>query len=154
MSNKIEHLKMIQNIITRLSGNLFILKGWSVTLIVALLAVMVQQTKSVYYVFSFCVLFIFWILDGYFLSMEKCFRSLFDEVRKIKDDNEIDFSMDFKKYCNGNNTWFKSMISKTLLIFYGVLLAVMVIVTIMTTIDIKLNLDVKWKSETNISKNT
>ena len=32
MENKIKHLEMLQNTITRMSGNSFLLKGWTVTL--------------------------------------------------------------------------------------------------------------------------
>lgn len=38
MENKIEHLKMVQNTISRMSTNSFNLKGWSITLITGLVA--------------------------------------------------------------------------------------------------------------------
>jgi len=136
---------MIQAIITRMSGNLFLLKGWAVTLIVALFAIIVKDLKGEYILFVFCILFIFWLLDGYFLSMERCFRGLYDEVR-IKDEQDIDFSMNFIKHLKGKNTWIKSMFSKTLLIFYGTLLIAFVIVIAMSKFNIKLNLNLELKN--------
>ena len=38
VSNKLKHLEFIQAAINRMAGNLFMLKGWSVTLIAALFA--------------------------------------------------------------------------------------------------------------------
>lgn len=150
MDKKLKHLEFIQNVITRLSGNLFLLKGWSVTLIVGLLALMAQQMKPIYFLFAFCVLFIFWILDGYFLSMERCFRALYDEVR-IKKEEEIDFSMKYKQHYVGRNTWLKSMFSKTLNIFYGTLLITMIIVAVVSVADIKVNLDVKLRNTGSVN---
>ena len=38
MESKIAHLKMVQAVITRMAGNSFLIKGWSVTLVAALFA--------------------------------------------------------------------------------------------------------------------
>lgn len=121
MEKKIKHLEMIQSIISRMSGNLFLLKGWAITLIVALFTFITKESDNIYILFSFCILFIFWILDGFFLSIEKCFRELYKEVCSKKED-EINFLMNYKKYQKGKNTWFRTIFSKTLFIFYGSLL--------------------------------
>lgn len=134
MEKKIKHLEMIQAIISRMAGNLFLLKGWSVTLIVALFAIMGKGINTTSFLFSFAVLFIFWILDGYFLSMERCYRSLYDAVCKKKEE-EIDFSMDFRPFVTGRNNWLRSIFSKTLVIFYGTLLFIMILVTLLMGVD-------------------
>ena len=131
MENKIKHLEMIQSIIARMGGNLFLLKGWTVTLIVALFVVIAKDVNIACIFFAFCVLFVFWILDGFFLSTERCFKELYKEVCS-KNENDVDFSMNYKKHQKGKNTWFRSIFSKTLFIFYGTLLVVMII-TIVTT---------------------
>lgn len=38
MEEKMRHLEMIQNVISRMASNSFLLKGWTVTLVVGLLA--------------------------------------------------------------------------------------------------------------------
>lgn len=119
MENKQKHLEFIQNIITRMAGNLFFLRGWTITLIGALLALF-SKNSSPYYVFYFLIVivFIFWILDGYFLSQERSYRDLYNHVRKLKEE-EIDFSMDISEYQKyKKNTLIYSMFSLTLLIFY------------------------------------
>lgn len=147
MNKKIEHLKMIQGIITRMAGNLFLLKGWAITLIVALLA-MIWKVDSVFILFSLCILLIFWILDGFFLSMERCFKKLYEEVSKINNEDDINFSMDYKKHKKGRNTWLRCIFSKTLLIFYIPLFTVLILTTVLSNIDsVKLDLEIDWQNK-------
>lgn len=119
MENKRKHLEFIQNIICRMAGNLFFLRGWTITLIGALLALF-SKNNSPDYVFYFLIIvvFIFWILDAYFLSQERSYRDLYNHVRKLKEE-EINFSMDISEYQKyKKNTLIYSMFSLTLLIFY------------------------------------
>jgi len=118
MENKRKHLEFIQGVITRMAGNLFFLRGWTITLIAALLALFMKSVDSENIIYLVILIFTFWILDGYFLSQERLFRDLYDYVRKLKEE-DIDFSMstqNFKKY--KKNTLVFSMFSPTLLIFY------------------------------------
>ena len=119
MENKRKHLEFIQNTISRMSGNLFFLRGWTITLITGLFALSASKgTYDGYILLAYFLLVIFWILDGYFLSQERRFRCLYDDVRKL-DEDKIDFSMKTKKYqSEWRNTWFGSMLSATLLWFY------------------------------------
>ena len=43
LEDKYKHLEMIQNIIQRMATNSFMLKGWAVTLIVAILGLHIFQ---------------------------------------------------------------------------------------------------------------
>lgn len=98
MENKRKHLEFIQNIISRMAGNLFFLRGWTITLVGALLALF-SKSNSPFCVFYFLIVLIlvFWILDGYFLSQERSYRDLYNHVRKLKEE-EVDFSMDISEY--------------------------------------------------------
>lgn len=129
MENKRKHLEFIQNIISRMAGNLFFLRGWTITLITGLFALSAaKESDDRYITLAFLLLFIFWILDGYFLSQERRFRDLYDDVRK-KDEKDIDFSMNTKKYKDARrNTWWGSMFSSTLLWFYLPLTIAMLVV--------------------------
>ena len=128
MENKRQHLEMIQGIISRMAGNLFFLKGWAITLIAALFALAAKDANLKYIIVAYFPVLIFWILDGYFLSQERLFRDLYDDVRK-RDEKDIDFSMDTRKYkVNERNGWLRSMFSPTLLWFYVSLIVVMFMV--------------------------
>ncbi len=127
-SNKIAHLQMIQGVVDRMAGNLFYLKGWSITLLAALFAI--SESDAVLSdkwanALLFVLLLLFWVLDGYFLSMERCFRDLYDKVRKMNEE-EIDFSMNIGEFIKlRNRSPLYTMFRPTLLGFYGVLLIAM-----------------------------
>lgn len=126
-SDKHKHLDFVQAAINRMSSNLFLLKGWSITLIAALFALAAKDSNQFYVLIAYFPLFIFWSLDGYFLSQERKFRALYDYVRKL-DEKQIDFSMDTRLFnSDSRNNWFGAMSSRTLVIYYGGLAAVMLV---------------------------
>ena len=129
MENKRKHLELIQGVINRMAGNLFFLRGWTITLIAALLALFVKGTNSNYIIYFLLVLvLVFWILDGYFLSQERLFRALYNHVRKL-DEKEIDFSMNTSEHKKDKkNTWVCAIFSSTLLVFYLPLVGVALLI--------------------------
>lgn len=125
ISNKHKHLEFIQASINRMSGNLFLLKGWSITLIAALFALAAKDANQAYILIAYFPLFIFWTLDGYFLSQERRFRALYEHVRKLKEE-DIDFSMDTNSFrSDPRTTWASAMGSRTLFIYYAGLAVIM-----------------------------
>jgi hypothetical protein len=127
VSNKHKHLEFIQGAVNRMAGNLFLLKGWTVTLIAALFALAAKDASKTYMVIAYFPLFIFWVLDGYFLSQERRFRALYDHARTLREE-DIDFSMNTAPYaCDKQYTWLGAMSSRTLVVYYGGLAAVMLV---------------------------
>ncbi len=130
--NKHKHLEFLQATIGRMAGNLFLLKGWTITLIAGLFALAAKDANKVYTLLAYFPLLMFWTLDGYFLAQERCFRALYDHVRKL-DESQIDFSMDTRPFKGDTrNTWFGAMLSRTLIVYY-VSLAVILLVLIALT---------------------
>lgn len=126
-SNKHKHLEFVQAAVNRMAGNLFLLKGWSITLIAALFALAAKDANKLFILIAYFPLFIFWCLDGYFLSQERKFRSLYDHVRGLAE-ADIDFSMDTSPFrTRVGNTWFAAMGSRTLVIYYAGLALVMLV---------------------------
>ena len=80
MESKIEHLKMIQGIITRMNTNSFQIKGWTITLVSALLALYANSRKVTYIFIALIPVLIFWFLDSYYLQQERKFRELYKEI--------------------------------------------------------------------------
>lgn len=124
MENKRLHLEMIQSVINRMANNSFLLKGWSTTLISALLALTAIKPWI-----ALLPAFAFWFLDGYFLHQERLFRKLYDDVR-VKNDNDIDFSMNTLPFINSVDNWLKVTLSKTLRIFHGVIILAVAIIAL------------------------
>lgn len=119
MENKIKHLEFIQNIITRMNSNSFMLKAWTITLVSSLFALAANDSNMDYVLVSYIAIPVFWILDGFYISQERQYRGLYADVAK-KNQNEIDFSLDASDYNNGNNNWISGILSKTLIPFYGI----------------------------------
>lgn len=124
-SNKHKHLEFLQAAVNRMAGNLFLLKGWSITLIAGLFALAAKDSNKEFVLVAYFPLLIFWCLDGYFLSQERRFRALYDQVRG-KNEADIDFSMDTRPFSSDpRNSWAGSLLSRTLVAYYGGLAAVM-----------------------------
>lgn len=119
MENKIKHLEFIQNIITRMNSNSFMLKAWTITLVSALFALAANDSNMDYVLVSYIAIPVFWILDGFYISQERQYRDLYADVAK-KNQNEIDFSLDASDYNKGKNNWVSGIFSKTLIPFYGI----------------------------------
>lgn len=76
---RIRYLEVIQSIIKRLSNTSFILKGWAVSLVSALMALSTNDTDKRYVMIAYLPIAVFWFLDAYFLMMERQFRKLFQK---------------------------------------------------------------------------
>jgi hypothetical protein len=118
MPEKKAHLEMIQGVVNRLSQNSFLLKGWSVVLVAAVISIAIKEKSTVLLVISFFPVVIFWGLDGYFLRQERLFRKLYDHVRTLQND-QIDYSMDISQFFNRVSPWLAVSVSKTLSAFHG-----------------------------------
>ena len=119
MEQKMKHLEFIQNVITRMNSNSFLIKGWAITLVSALFALAANGSNIHYVLISYIVIPVFWVLDGFYISIERQYRDLYNNVAQ-KTEEEIDFSMDASIYNRGNRTWWSGIFSKTLWPFYGI----------------------------------
>lgn len=117
MSNKLKHLEFIQAAIARMSQKSFLIKGWSVTLAVAVIAL-----DSISWWSIIPLIFLWWLDTSYFQS-EKAYRELYREVSG-KEENCIDFDMDATKYKASVTTL---LFNKTLLSFYIALFIIVLI---------------------------
>lgn len=91
MSDKVAHLDMIQNTITRMGNNSFSLKEWSVGVMVAVYAFAGgANAKAV--IITIIPLIVFWTLDAYYLSQERKYRLLYEKVRTTNE-KEVNFDM-------------------------------------------------------------
>jgi hypothetical protein len=133
MDKKIKHLEFIQNVVTRMNTNSFLIKGWAITLVSALFALAAKDANMNFVLVSYVVIPVFWILDGFFIATERRYHYLYEDVTK-KDENEIDFDMDASKYDkkdienNRDGRWSAGILSKTLCPFYGISIVITLII--------------------------
>ena len=83
IDEKLKHLEFIQNVITRMNTNSFQMKGWAVTIASALLAVYVSSNNEYFILVSIFPVLMFWFLDTYYLTQERKFRGLYNDVAEI-----------------------------------------------------------------------
>ncbi len=116
----VKHLEMTQAVINRLGSNSFLVKSWSMTIIVAAMVLIARQNiQNPYFVLVLILPALgFWILDRYFLRQERLFRQVYDEIRAQSD---TDFEMNPMKHKNKPKcSWGSAFFSPTLAIFYMV----------------------------------
>ena len=98
-TNKITHLKMIQEVIGRFSKNSFTIKSWNITLLTAFLAYSlnsgIKEENILIITIAFTLGFMF--LDWYYLNLEKSYRNLYKAVANLENDSDVDFRMEFHK---------------------------------------------------------
>ena len=130
--NPVKHLELIQNVITRMANNSFLLKGWTVTIVAALLALAAQNSNLKFVILAFFPVMAFWILDAFYLWQERLFRALYNDIRKkAKEEQSKDpFSLDTTPYKSSVQSWARTAISKTIVIFYGSIIVTIFIVIV------------------------
>ena len=113
--NKIAHLKFIQSIIDRMNSNSFIVKRWTLILVLATISLAEERRTLM----EIVPIFLMWLLDSYYLFQERSYRDLYEHVSK-KNGTEIDFSL---KISIGR-CYRKALFSKTIAPFYLILLII------------------------------
>lgn len=114
--DKIRNLEMIQNIITRMANNSFLLKGWSITIISGLLSLNLERLNFAIYFLIYSVIVLFLFVDTYYLQFERRYRALYEECRKIP---TSDFCMNLSSPKFENKTlYYQVLLSVTELGFY------------------------------------
>ncbi len=122
---KEKHLEFTQGVINRMGQNSFLIKGWTVTLVSALFALAAKDANQKFVVVAYFPTIAFWLLDSYYLYQERLFRKVYDHVRKA---NSVDFSLNTKQFDKGFFDWAGAALSKTLIIFYGIVFITLIIV--------------------------
>ena len=122
----IEEIKIIQDIIKRMADNSFKIKGWSVTLIV--IALLFKNKTDLGPFVAFLPLLSFWLLDTYYLRMERVYRKIYGwVVQNRATSNEYFFDLNPRRFEKDVDGYVKTMFSITLLIFHGSLTVLLII---------------------------
>ncbi len=127
MDNEVLHkeIDLIQNVISRMANNSFLLKGWMVAIIVGV-SVLTHDTLVTNDIKYFSLILVlpvlfFWYLDGFFLHKEKCYRKLYEWVVKNRHKTSKNlYSLDYTPFEGKVDSIPKIMFSKTLRVFYGI----------------------------------
>ena len=121
-----KHLEMIQGVINRMAANSFLIKGWTLTIVTALIALDIKGPKGN----VVCGLFpaiVFWCLDAYYLRQERLFRKLHEAIVTDVKDNTTRvplFDMRTRTVESDVQPVWRVMFSGSMLMFYLVIVFV------------------------------
>ncbi len=126
----IKEIEIIQNTITRMASNSFLIKGWALTVITGI--ILFELKTSHYYYVAIIPLVFFWYLDAYFLRTERLYRKLYEWViqNRFKTDDYF-LDMDSNRFYKNVPSTIRTMFDHYLLTFYGsILLIILVMITV------------------------
>lgn len=80
-TDRVEHLKMIQEVIKRVADNSAQIKRWTIVVLTA--AIALSASEGMGFAILLCIFpcVMLWWMDSYYLTQEKQYRLLFDDVR-------------------------------------------------------------------------
>ena len=125
----LKEIDIIQDIIRRMAYNSFMVKGWTITLVVVTL--LLKGTEKYQIWIAFIPLLIFWFLDAYFLWQERMYRKLYDWVinNRLKTEEYL-FDMNAYRFKDKVQSRARIMFSITLGLFYGFIAILVIIYTL------------------------
>lgn len=118
---KLKHLETIQSTIDRLAQNSFTIKGWSITLVSVVFALLATQNAAEQLILIALIpALIFWGLDAFYLRQERLYRKLYEAVaQQLRNDaaaSSIElFTMNTRSYYSSVQSWARTLFSKTVL---------------------------------------
>lgn len=112
-----KHLELVQAMITRLAQNSFAVRGWAVTLVSVLFALIASKDAPGWAALvALLPTLVFWGLDAYYLRQERLFRGLYDAIaRDLRGGGSAVelFAMDTSKFAGTDTGWASILFSRT-----------------------------------------
>jgi hypothetical protein len=132
---KRQHLEFIQNITTRMNDNSFQIKGLSITIVSALLAIYASTPKIVFIFIGIPPTLLFWFLDSYYLLQERKIRGVYNDVTGLKQINHVRlYEIPIEKYTKEIDKQFSFwnvFLSKTIMWLYLSMIVFLVIIGVL-----------------------
>lgn len=113
-----KEIDLIQAIINRMATTSSLFKGWTVTLMTAILTFRGKEPGAAY--LAIIPILLFWFLDAYFLRTEKSYRRLYQWIvtHRLREKTDT-FSLNIDRFVKEEGSILKVMFSLTLIAFYG-----------------------------------
>ena len=123
----LEHLKLIQGIVLRMSSNSMQMKTWAVSLVTAVFMFSgLSDDPHWLVVLGGCVPVIaFWVMDARYLHLEKCYIELYSAV--LEETGVKDFDLDYQPHVKNTASVWDTAWSWSVCRFYGSLLIVFLV---------------------------
>ena len=123
---RLKHFDYIQATIARLAANSFAIKGWSITVAAAVLALgSARVSPSQLAVIASVSTGAFWGLDAYYLRNERLYRRLYDVVRL--DDQVESLTMSTLAVRGDVPSWPRTLIAAPLIALYPMIIFALIL---------------------------
>jgi len=111
-----------------MNTNSFQIKGWSIVIASALLAIYASTKNSYLFLTAVCPTITFWFLDAYYLNQERKFRGLYNDVAGVADEpKEIKlFAMRSDLYTGERYSYWSAFFSVAILKMYFAMIAILI----------------------------
>lgn len=133
VEDKLGYLQLIQEPICRMSTISAIFKGFAATIVAGISGISYEDVDIVVLGLSFLPVFIFTIIDIYYLSLERKFRFLYNEV--ANDRRNIDYSLKItltkEESKTAKATIWECIKSPSIWLFYPILIIILIIVFVL-----------------------
>lgn len=111
-----KEIDLIQANILRMANNSFLIKGWAVSLVIAVFALSSDKLVFPKSLFMFLPVLLFWYLDAIFLQNERMYRNKYKKV--INDRLSGNFDELYNLDVSDKECILEIMFSKTIIFFY------------------------------------
>lgn len=134
-----KEIDLIQNCINRMANNSFLLKGWMVSLVAVILALIEKEISLI----ILCLILLipvlsFWYLDAFFLHAERKYRALYEWVldHRIRKDLTHLYDLNPNRFTESVDSIWETMWSVTLKIFYGLPALILILIIIIRILQL------------------
>ncbi len=127
-----KHIDILQNNISRMNKCSFQMKGWSITVISALIALFassVTEKCSGQFIYLYCAIgatFLFWFLDSLYLSKERKLIAIYNDVigvgNGVKTLTIQDYEIPMAKYKGWTYSVPRAMLLPSEIVLYGLII--------------------------------
>lgn len=138
-----KEIDLIQNCISRMAHNSFLIKGWTISLVAVVLALGDKITNLSYLCLIMLVpIWSFWYLDAFFLHTEKKYRKMYEWVLTNRRVGNTEFLYDLNpnRFSKDVDTIKQVMFSVTLKPFYAIPFIIILIILLGKTLPFLVDL--------------
>lgn len=130
IEKKMQHREFVQNTITRMNSNSFQIKGLSITIVSAFLAIYATVQKPLFLIIPVPFLIIFWFLDTFYLQQERKFRGIYNDICGLSE-NPLTvkiYEMNVNLYCGGKYNFCNVLFSSSIWPQYTISSVILIII--------------------------
>lgn len=121
------YLQFLQNNITRMNTNSTQVKGWCITIVVALLAIFAETQNTLFIKLCLLPTILFCILDTLYLQQERKFIEMYNNYIQDNESRPNVYEMPMKSYAKGFRGFLQALVSWSVALVYGIIVIALIL---------------------------